>query len=186
MASLSVIVICLAFAGRCIFSWRKGVAREVKYAHQRFESKVKKVGKCWVWTGCSKDGIGYFTTGSRRDGTRSKQSVLRFAFRFFVGPIEQGQVVYRRCETLACVNPDHLVCGTRRDLVSQSIKHGRWIQGDASRFPSTRGEKNGRSKISDAQRKEILTSKVKAIILARRHGVSETQIYNIQKTWEKL
>lgn len=131
--------------------------------------------------GVQKDGVGYFTTGSRADGSRRKESVVRFAYRFYSGPIGEGQVVYCRCETPACVNPDHLRCGTRRDLVSQAIRRGHWIQGDATRFPSTSGERNGRAKITDVQREEILTSKVKAIILSRHYGLSETQIYNIRK-----
>ena len=154
----------------------------VRFAHQRFEEKIEKVGKCWLWKGCQKDGIGYFTMGSRTDGSRKKESVLRFAFRFFNGPIGQGQVVYSRCQTTSCVNPDHLRCGTRRDLVLQAIKRGRWIQGDASRFPNTSGENNGRAKLSNDQRKAILVEKgkTKVIILARRFEVTEQTIYRIQ------
>lgn len=158
-----------------------------KFAHQRFEEHIEKVGKCWLWKGCIKEGVGYFTTGSRTDGSRRKESVLRFAFRFYNGPIEQGQVVYSRCGTIACVNPDHLRCGTRRDLVLQSIKRGRWIQGDASRFPDTFGEKNGRSKLSNEQRQGIIVErgKTKVIVLARRFNVTEQTIYAVQKNWRE-
>jgi hypothetical protein len=154
-----------------------------KFPHQRFEEKIEKVGKCWIWKGCQKDGIGYFTVGSRMEGSRRKESVLRFAFRFFNGPIGPGQVVFSRCTTASCVNPDHLRCGTRRDLVLQAIKRGRWIQGDASRFPNTAGENNGRSKLSNEQRKAIIIEKgkTKVIVMARRFNVTEQTIYHVQK-----
>lgn len=157
--------------------------QKVRFAHQRFEEKIEKVGKCWLWKGCQKDGIGYFTVGSRADNSRRKESVLRFAFRFYVGPIGADQVVYRRCESASCVNPDHLRVGTRRDLVAKAIKQGRWIQGDASHFPDTSGENNGNSKLSNEQRKAIIVEKgkTKVIVLARRFNVTEQTIYRIQK-----
>lgn len=157
----------------------------MKFAHQRFESLVEKVGKCWLWKGCKKDGYGYMTIGSRSDGTREKIGAHIFAYRFFNGPVGPGQVVYRTCRTPACVNPDHLRVGGQADMVAEALRKGTWRQGDASHFPDTSGERNGRSKLTNEQRKAIIVQKgqVKVIVLARRHQVSEQTIYHVQKNW---
>jgi len=161
------------------------IVPRAKFAHQRFEEHIEKVGKCWLWKGCQKDGYGYFTTGSRRDGTRTKQAAHIFAHRFYNGPVQAGQVVYRTCRTLTCVNPDHLRVGSRADMVAQAVRKGTWTQGDASHFPDTSGERNGRSKLADSDRKAIIVEKgkTKVIVLARRFNVTEQTIYAVQKKW---
>lgn len=161
---------------------------QAKFAHQRFEEHIEKAGKCWRWKGCQKDGIGYFTTGSRTDGTRHKTSASIFSYRFFNGPVQKGQVVYRSCGTIGCVNPDHLRIGSRIDIVRKAIRDGRWTQGDSSRFPDTRGENNGNAKLSNEQRKAIIIEKgkTKVIVLARRFNVTEQTIYHIFKRFDAV
>lgn len=157
-----------------------------RYAHLRFEEKIERVGKCWLWRGCKNSaGYGFLLTGSRKDGTRRKEAAHVFSYRFYNGPVPQGMVVYRKCTTAGCVNPEHLRCGTRSEMVRAAVKAGRWPQGDASTFPSTKGEKNGRAKLSDAVRRLIAQDRqTKALILARRHQVSEQTIYKIQASPE--
>lgn len=155
------------------------------FPHQRFERMIKVVGKCWAWMGSkSRAGYGYFTTGSRRDGTRKKTAAHVFSYKFYEGPVAPGQVVYRACETDGCVNPDHLRAGTRRDMIRLAIKKGRWHQGNPKNFPQAQcGQKNPNAKLTDVQANQIRAAKgiVKAIVLARRYPVSEGTIYQI---WE--
>jgi hypothetical protein len=155
----------------------------MRYAHQRFESMIDQAGKCWLWKGCKKDGYGYMMTGSRSDGTRRKIAAHVFSYRYYNGPIPPGMVVYRKCTTTGCVNPEHLRVGTRGDMVRMALKHGTWKQGNALSFPNTAGENNGRSKLTNDQRRAILLDKgrLKVIVLARRNNVTEQTIYRLFK-----
>lgn len=159
---------------------------EPQFPHQRFEKFIKRAGKCWIWTGCQKGGYGYFTTGSRKDGTREKTPAHLFSYRFYEGPIPEGKVVFHTCSTPLCVAPNHLATGERSLVVARAVRSGRWTQGDASLFPDTKGEKNGRAKLSNEQRRAIIMQKgkVKVIILARRHNVTEQTIYRVQKGFD--
>ena len=89
---------------------------------------------CWIWGGpFSKDGygaIGIGRTGSKR--------AHRVSYEAFCGPIPDGLWVLHRCDTPACVNPDHLFVGTASDNTRDMLAKGRRdiLRGD--RHPSAR------------------------------------------------
>lgn len=79
----------------------------------RFWTKVDKhgpisearpeLGPCWIWTAHRlPKGYGRF----RIDG--KYHMAHRVAFELLVGPIPPEHMVHHRCETTACVRPDHL------------------------------------------------------------------------------
>lgn len=47
------------------------------------------------------------------------------------GPIPDGYFVCHKCDTPACVNPDHLFVGTNADNVADRDKKGRVAKGPA-------------------------------------------------------
>jgi hypothetical protein len=49
----------------------------------------------------------------------------RFAYQLGNGPIPSGLVVCHRCDTPACINPDHLSLGTIADNNNDSLRKGR-------------------------------------------------------------
>lgn len=61
---------------------------------------------CWMWTGCI-NGKGY---GAFRSGFAH-----RWAYEWFVGPIEKGFEVHHVCGATDCVNPSHLEALNRRE-----------------------------------------------------------------------
>ena len=66
---------------------------------------------CWLWNGpIFKDGYGCI--GIKRTGP---QRAHRVSYAKFVGPIPNGLWVLHRCDTPACVNPEHLFLGTAYD-----------------------------------------------------------------------
>ena len=80
----------------------------------RFLSKVGDPGEdgCWLWTAFrNPDGYGMFWLAG---GMRLAH---RVAYELFIGEIPAGYIAHHKCETPACVNPDHLVLMVRGDHV---------------------------------------------------------------------
>lgn len=81
--------------------------------YERFWSKAQADDSgCWLWT-ASKNNMGYGQFGVKTgDGMRKSH---RVAWELSRGPVPDGQCVLHRCDRPACVNPDHLFLGTKRE-----------------------------------------------------------------------
>ena len=78
---------------------------------ERFFSKVNKTPTCWEWTaGTCASGYGAFSFG--RNNT---QKAHRISYVYFKGEIPEGLVVRHKCNNPSCVNPKHLVLGTKKE-----------------------------------------------------------------------
>jgi hypothetical protein len=94
---------------------------------QRFLLHVKKTEGCWLWTGTKVGTMGYGWIRLRNDeGVMAHGAVAhRIAYELFVGPIPDGLWVLHRCDTPACVNPEHLFLGNRADNMRDAREKGR-------------------------------------------------------------
>jgi len=126
-------------------------ARAKKTAEERFWPKVDKngpvpdcaphLGPCWLWKAFKFwDGYGSFLYRGLA-GARAH----RASYEMFVGPIPPGLCVLRRCNVRACVNPDHLWVGTKKQNSEQMVAQGR----------QQRGVERYNGKLTDAQCQEI-------------------------------
>lgn len=77
---------------------------------------------CWLWTGYWKE-LGYGTAQLRGRNTGAH----RVSWEAFNGPIPDGLFVCHKCDTPACVNPDHLFLGTATDNARDMARKGRAI-----------------------------------------------------------
>jgi hypothetical protein len=78
----------------------------------RFWAKVtpEPNSGCWLWAAATgRGGYGMYALTKRHH-----VSSHRLAYEVACGPIPEGLVVHHRCDTPACVNPDHLVVVTQR------------------------------------------------------------------------
>ncbi len=94
----------------------------------------KEANGCWTWLGLS--------------GQLTFYSMHVKMFRRFKGDIIKGMCVLHTCDYGACVNPEHLFLGTKRDNTLDSVKKGRHRPMLGKKFSSTSIE---RMKISHKQ-----------------------------------
>jgi hypothetical protein len=56
--------------------------------------------------------------------THARGYAHREAYTNFYGPIPQGAHILHRCDNKACVNPEHLYCGTDKDNARDRVARG--------------------------------------------------------------
>lgn len=91
---------------------------------------------CVLWLG-NHNAAGYGRFGmepspSAKRGLKNRLA-HRYSYATFRGPIPESLCVLHRCDTPACVNPDHLFLGTHADNVSDKEKKGRGTGGARQR-----------------------------------------------------
>lgn len=78
---------------------------------ERFWSYVLKTDTCWLWQG----GLGSRGYGAFSLNSTQQVRAHRLSYELTYGMILPGLLCLHRCDTPACVRPDHLFLGTSRD-----------------------------------------------------------------------
>ncbi len=137
----------------------------VEGIQDRIIRRMEIVDDCWEWKGAVKgnaDGKVYGTMEMKEQ----EFFVHRASYVAFIGPVPASMVVLHTCDNTICVNPDHLVAGTRSQQALMAFDRGR----------------HGKMKITRAQRHEIVRRYLEGKPqedLARGYGVNSPAIYNI-------
>lgn len=146
----------------------------------RFNAKWVKdeASGCYLWTGAHlPKGYGII----KRPGERRQFYAHRLAYLIHKGEIPKGIQVCHSCDTPACVNPEHLFLGTRRDNQQDMKAKGR----------SLYGERNGHSKLTKRDVLEMRALKVagvrqsKLALVYDVHPMTVSQIVT-GKRWRHL
>lgn len=116
-------------------------------------------GACWIWC-LARTPAGY---GLVRDGEGDWTYAHRVYYERAEGPIPSGLQIDHLCRMPACVNPDHLEAVTP----AENVRRGR------------------KAKLTAGQVAEIRASAETQTVLARRYGVSQSQVSRIKRgqTW---
>lgn len=96
---------------------------------KRFEDMYVPVPEAGCWlatTWWDKDGYG-----------RTSDHLLmhRASYERHVGQIPEGMLVCHKCDTPACVNPEHLFLGTNRDNILDMVSKGRHYETKRTHCP---------------------------------------------------
>jgi len=141
-----------------------------KTVRERFDAKYQEDAEtgCWEWQ-AAKHTSGYATF------TINGKKVLahRASYEMHKGVIPEGLMVRHKCDNRMCVNPEHLELGT----------HQQNMQDMTSRNRQAKGERQGSSRLTEAQVYEIhrlrAERKISASWLALEFKVSKGMIIHI-------
>ena len=142
-----------------------------------FWSKVLKIEDgCWLWQGAKKhDGYGLLNRLGKM------KLAHRYSWELANGPIPEGKYALHHCDNPACVNPEHMYLGSKKDNARDKILRGR---------DTTRGEGNIHSRLTEAQVREIIPLKgvISGCKLAKKYNVNPGSIHAIWrgKAWKHI
>lgn len=139
-------------------------------------AKVDKTGTCWLWQG-STDKNGYPLL--RIEGKTKRVARVLWSLLHDV-KLRESEHVLHRCDTPACLNPEHLFVGSHAQNMADMAAKGR------SYKPT--GAVNGRALLTFAQAQSIRTEAAQGAShsqLADKYNVSRGAVYHVLagRTW---
>lgn len=157
--------------------------RSIEEFASDFWKNVDKTETCWIWTK-SKNNKGYGCT-VRHNGKRAYAHRVSFELAFE----EPKLFVLHKCDTPACVRPDHLFEGTQKANMRDCIEKGRFRAGENSN-PNI-GEDCHNAKLTADKVREIrllYKSGNSLSQIAKKFGVSAGTIHPVihHKTWKHV
>lgn len=141
---------------------------------ERFMEKVAvREDGCWYWTAyCMKSGYGMFRF------PKGHQLAHRVSYALFNGPLDDRLDVMHSCDVPCRVNPAHLTLGTRTGNMQDAVSKNRM----------RRGDKHGRSKLSEQEAIAILNDPRSQKYIAKEFNVSQATVSDIKvgRKWAHL
>ena len=138
--------------------------------------RVNPTTGCWEWLGyCNRDGYGIFGVSHQ-----SARLAHRLSYACFRRAVPAGCCVLHICDNPKCINPAHLFLGSQAENVADCTAKGRW----ARSRPSQRGELNAQAKLKrcDVEAiRELANQGIPQRRIARRYGISQSQVSNIRR-----
>lgn len=121
---------------------------------------------CWLFLGIwDSNGYGVVWSGKKRYA----------AHRVVMSEYRKGINVCHKCDTRACINPNHLFLGTQADNIMDMVKKGRGAG------CALRGNKNYNSKLSDDMVLKVFFSVGSQRKIAVDFGISQAAVWSIKR-----
>lgn len=127
--------------------------------------EVRAPDECWPWMSKrNRGGYGMMSIDGKQ------RSARRWAYRYYIGPLEDKEVVRHTCDHPWCHNHSHWIKGTQADNIRDMDSRGRRVR------PSMpKGEASPRAKLTEIQAREIISRRREGALLkelAPEYGVS--------------
>ncbi len=144
------------------------------------KSKRNPLTKCWNWQKWLCDGYGKIYVRGNFIGAHI------FSYEAFKGKVPCGLIIMHKCDNRRCVNPRHLLAGTRSQNTLDSWKRG--IKLKNGKYKKRQGIKNNTfsAKLTIADAKYVKASSKNSRELSEELGVSSSTIRLIRQgvTWK--
>jgi hypothetical protein len=142
---------------------------------KKIEFEIEDYG-CFICTSHGRDVGGY----PQIRVNRSLQAMSRFVYKEMFGEIPEGHVIRHKCDNRACINPEHLLTGTKKENSRDMVIR--------KRTRPVIGERNKNAKLTERKVRVIRDIYKKGEMnksqLARLYNVSHTTINDaITEKW---
>lgn len=137
---------------------------------RRFLGRIVIADGCWLWNhSCDKDGYGSFTLNCRQ------WRCNRLMWTLLNGPIDRSVHILHKCDTAACIRPDHLFSGSNLDNMKDMDAKGRRM-------------KYGMAKLSPEGVREIRQDPRSQTAIAAERGISQSVVSSVKlrKIWKDI
>lgn len=122
---------------------------------------------CWLWLGALNH-QGYAQINM--PGNRQCRA-HRLSYEIHKGEIPKNLHIRHTCDVRCCINPDHLLLGTRQQNAQDAVDRNRYVK----------GEKRKDSKLTDAQAAAIKTDSRSQRVIAAEYGIDPSVVCRIRR-----
>lgn len=131
----------------------------------RITDKINKDTEsgCWLWRG----GTGARGRPFASFGGKPYYVHIRL-YEMLIGPVPKGLILRHTCDNILCVNPEHLLPGTRKDNMHDLFNRG-----------------NSHKRLSQEDVDKLRNAEVSVIELSVKYSMSIKYLNNILYGWKR-